>query len=53
MSEPMRDEPELTTICGQCEREWPTDSGRQVCPECGNDGDIEHHVIRGDRQDVT
>lgn len=36
----------LTTICGKCEREWDTDTGRQVCPECGNDGDIEGHVIR-------
>jgi predicted amidophosphoribosyltransferase len=34
-----------TTICGSCEREWPTDAGR-ICPECGNDGDIEGHVIR-------
>ena len=37
-----------TTICGKCEREWPTNTGMQVCPECGNDGDIEGHVVRED-----
>lgn len=36
----------MTTICGCCEHEWPTDSGRQVCPKCGNDGEIEGHVVR-------
>jgi hypothetical protein len=36
----------MTTICGKCEYEWPTDSGRQVCPKCGNDGSIEGHVVR-------
>lgn len=36
----------LWTICGRCEYEWRTDSGRTVCRECGNDGTIEGHVIR-------
>ena len=36
----------LTSICGYCEYEWSTDSGRQVCIKCGNDGDIEGHVVR-------
>jgi hypothetical protein len=39
----------LTTICGKCEREWPTDSGRTICPKCGNDGESDNvgaHVIR-------
>jgi hypothetical protein len=38
----------LTTICGKCEYEWPTDSGVQICPKCGNDGEIEGHVVRDD-----
>jgi hypothetical protein len=38
----------LTTICGKCEQEWPTDSGRQVCSDCGNDGAIEGHVVRSE-----
>ena len=33
-------------ICGRCETEWLLDSGLQICPHCGNDGDIEGHVIR-------
>lgn len=36
----------VTTICGKCEREWSTDTGNQVCPACGNDGDIEPHAVR-------
>lgn len=36
----------MTTICSCCEREWKTDSGLQICPECGNDGSIEGHVVR-------
>lgn len=47
-----KDDPELDAAfnmvrgTGCCEHEWPTDTGRQVCPECGNDGNIEGHVIR-------
>lgn len=36
------------TICGKCEAEWLTDSGRTVCPTCGNDGTIEGHAFRRD-----
>jgi len=42
----------LTTICGDCEREWPTDTGNQICPECGNDGEIEGHVVRAEPYDI-
>lgn len=38
--------PRPVTICGVCEAEWPTDSGAQVCPSCGNDGEVEGHAIR-------
>ena len=37
---------ELWTICGKCEYEWRTDTGRQICLECGNDGQIEGHIVR-------
>jgi len=39
----------MTTICGRCEKEWPTNSGLQICAVCGNDGEIEGHVVRDDR----
>lgn len=42
----------ITTICGKCEKEWPTDSGAQICPECGNDGEIEGHVVRQEAEDM-
>lgn len=35
-----------TTICSVCEYEWLTDTGVQVCAQCGNDGEIEGHVVR-------
>lgn len=41
----------MTTICGACEYEWPTHTGLQVCPKCGNDGSIEGHVVRENEHD--
>jgi hypothetical protein len=42
----------MTTICGKCEHEWSTDTGGQVCPACGNDGEIECHVVRHEQRRV-
>ncbi len=36
----------ITAICTCCEREWDPDKRDPVCPECGNDGDIEGHAYR-------
>lgn len=42
---------DLRTICGKCEREWPTDHGRTICPWCGfDDSEGEENVIRDDSE---
>ncbi len=40
-----------TIICGACEHEWSGDrTSSRTCPACGNDGDIEPHVVRVDER---
>lgn len=44
----------VTIICGKCEKEWSGDkTSSRVCPECGNDGEIESHVSREDARTVV
>jgi len=43
----------VTIICGACEHEWSGDTTQsRVCPKCGNDGEIESHVVRQDGRNV-